>query len=218
MTRILAAHGTRDAVGQATVRAIADAVEARVGPVRLAWLDHLEPTLPDVMADLPETDGPACIVPLLLSEGFHIHTDIPEVLTGLDGAAVRVTPPLGSDPRIVDALADRLAEAGWRGEPVVLAATGSARASWHRLAGEVAAGLGDRLGVPVDLGVLSGPGIPVSEQLSRTRENVSIAAYLLAEGHFHRRLVQSGAAVVAAPIGAHPALVDLLVSRFSDSC
>lgn len=218
MTRIIAAHGTRDAVGQATVRAIVEAVEARVGPVRLAWLDHLEPTLPNVLADALGTGTRACLLPLLLSEGFHLRTDIPEVLNGIDDSAVTLTPPLGADPRIVEALAGRLAEAGWAGEPVVLGATGSARESWHRLARETAAGLQERLGVRVDPGVLSGPGIPVSEQLRRSRGNVSVAAYLLAEGHFHRKLAHSGARIVAAPIGAHPALIDLLVSRFSESC
>ena len=223
MTRILVAHGTRDPEGQATVRAIRDAVASRVGPVRLAWLDVLTPTLPQLLAEIAggPGDGPrrVVVVPMLLSEGFHISADIPEAVAALtESCDIRVAPPLGHDPRIIAALADRLAEAGRQGGPVVLGATGSARDSWRELADRIATGLGERLGTQVTLGVLSGPGIPVSEQLSRSRGNVSVSAYLLAHGHFHRKLARSGAAVVAGPIGAHPALVDLLVSRFSDSC
>ena len=47
---------------------------------------------------------------------------------------------------------------------------------------------------------------------------VAVASYLVAEGFFARTLrakaQEAGVNAVSAPIGAHPALVDLIVSRY----
>ena len=45
---------------------------------------------------------------------------------------------------------------------------------------------------------------------------VGVATYLLAEGRFHRALHSTGADVVAAPIGDHPAVTDLVVHRYRE--
>ncbi|WP_432557557.1 sirohydrochlorin chelatase [Granulicoccus sp. GXG6511] len=218
--RILAAHGTENAAGQAMIRSVAAAVSTRVGPVRIAWLDLLEPTLAQVLAEVEDHEQ-VVIAPLLLSEGYHDRADIPAVVAAAAPHAV-VTPVLGDDPRLVKALAGRLIKAGWEGEPVVLGATGSSRDSWHELVGRVAAALGERLETEVEVGVLSGPGRTVADSLDRLRRcpqgredrRVAVSAYLLADGFFHTRLAAVGADLTTAPIGAHPALVNLLVDRF----
>jgi sirohydrochlorin ferrochelatase len=46
------------------------------------------------------------------------------------------------------------------------------------------------------------------------RRRVFIASYLLAPGLFHDRLRECGATGVSAPLGVHPAVVDVLASRF----
>ncbi|MDQ1686146.1 MAG: hypothetical protein QOC82_2883, partial [Frankiaceae bacterium] len=38
--------------------------------------------------------------------------------------------------------------------------------------------------------------------------------YLLAPGVFHDAAVASGAAIVSAPLGAHPALAELVLARY----
>ena len=43
-----------------------------------------------------------------------------------------------------------------------------------------------------------------------------MATYLLAEGRFHRALHSTGADVVAAPIGDHPALAELVALRYRE--
>jgi sirohydrochlorin ferrochelatase len=51
---------------------------------------------------------------------------------------------------------------------------------------------------------------------------VAIAPYLLAPGHFADRLAVAGADLVAEPLGAAPALVELVLDRASsllvDAC
>ena len=42
------------------------------------------------------------------------------------------------------------------------------------------------------------------------KPRVAVASWLLAPGLFHSRLVSAGADVVAAPLGAHPEVVDRL--------
>ncbi|BDH56618.1 hypothetical protein MTP03_15570 [Tsukamurella sp. PLM1] len=59
------------------------------------------------------------------------------------------------------------------------------------------------------------PGVP--EVVSRVRSDgarsVAVASYLLAEGLFQQRLRESGADVVAEPLGLHPSVVRLACSR-----
>jgi sirohydrochlorin ferrochelatase len=44
-------------------------------------------------------------------------------------------------------------------------------------------------------------------------DRVTIAPYLLTPGHFADRLAAAGADLVAEPLGAHPAVVDLVLDR-----
>ena len=45
---------------------------------------------------------------------------------------------------------------------------------------------------------------------------MGVATYLLAEGRFHRALHSTGADVVAAPIGDHPAVAELVAHRYRE--
>lgn len=214
--RVIAAHGTSDPVGQATVNALAAAVAERVGPLRLAWLDVLTPDLRDVLGAIALDGGRAVVVPALLSAGYHGRADIPAVVEEV-APDTQVTPVLGDDPRLVRALADRLVEAGWSGEHIVLGATGSARPEWHVLRDRIAAALADELGVPVVAGVAAGPGVRVADAIADLRaqgHRVAVSAYLIAEGYFWDRVAAAGGDLTARPLGVHPALVDLLANRF----
>jgi sirohydrochlorin ferrochelatase len=200
---VLAAHGSTDPRFAAVVDAVAEQVRAlRHGlDVAVGYLEHGPPSLPDVVE-------PGCVVvPLLLSSGFHVRTDIPEQAPGVTVAAA-----VGPDPALTDALADRLREAGWDGSgPLVLAAAGS---SDERALDDVrrAAGLlGDRLGVEVGVGLVSA-GEPRLADLSPT----AVASYLIAPGAFHDAVRAGGAPVIAKPIGAHPAVAGIVLRRYDD--
>lgn len=224
-TLLAVAHGSKNPRATATITALAAQVE-RLAPVldiQVAFVQDAEPSLPDAL----DAAGPdVVIVPLLLSTGYHLTTDIAGAATAVDTAitaagrlAPRVAGPLGPDPLLVTALAGRLAEAGVpSGTPVVLAAAGSAD---PRAAAEVQAQAGllaAELGVPVTAGYAAAGEPTVSDAVAGLRgttgKPVAVAAYLLAPGQFHDRLAGSGADWVTAPLGAHPAVAALVVDRY----
>ncbi|MFI6297419.1 sirohydrochlorin chelatase [Nonomuraea sp. NPDC050790] len=213
MTLVLAAHGTRDARGEAVLRDVAAAVRARRPRrrVELAYLEISRPLLADVLPGLP---GPVTIVPLLLAGGYHVHVDLPEVVSRTRPNA-HVARPLGPHPLLSRALARRLAEAGLRaGDAVVLAAAGSSDPA--ALAGVRAQArlLSVRLGRPVTAAFAASGTPALPRQWDR---RTALASYLLAPGFFHTRLQNAGAALVSAPIGADPGLAALIWRRHDDA-
>jgi sirohydrochlorin ferrochelatase len=218
-TLLIAAHGTKSRAGSATTAALAAAV-AVARPdvdVSLCFLDVARPSLADALG---VHSGPITVVPLLLSSGFHVLTDIPAVVAG--HPEVRVARHLGPDPLVIEAVLDRLAAA--RG-PAAVATTllVGAGSSNPAAAGELrtaASRLAERLGRPVSLVTL---GEDVRAALGAAPAPVEVATYLLAEGQFVDTLCAAAAAApgpvtVSDPIGAHPALVALVLARYDEAC
>ena len=176
-------------------------------PVALCFLDVAEPSLSAALDELGNV--PVVLVPLLLSAGYHVETDIPAVVAGRPN--VRVTRHLGPDPVIIDLVAQRLLEAGGAQGPVLLAAIASSRSSARAEVDLAAERLSSRLRRPVSVLAL-GSGTDVPDPVP------SIATYLLAEGGFLDGLRERVAArcVVAAPIGVHPDLVRLVWERLDE--
>ncbi|GAB3158490.1 hypothetical protein GCM10027059_03330 [Myceligenerans halotolerans] len=168
-------HGTDDDAGRAAVRALLDGVRAaRPGlDVREAFVDVQTPEVGEVLAGAVTDAGAAVVVPLLLSTGYHVRHDIAQAVATRGDAAVAAE-PLGPDLRLVDLLADRLAEiddgAGLRTDDVVvLAAAGSSVPAAAVAVEEVAAGLAGRLGRPVtpSYGAGAEPRVPAAVAAAR---------------------------------------------------
>lgn len=214
MTLVLVAHGTRHPAGAQTISDLAALVAARLPvEVRVAYADV---RAPDVTAVLSEVDGPAVVVPAFLSSGYHVRVDVPAQVARSGREAV-VTPAFGPAPDLVYAAYSRLMTAGWRrGDEVVLAAAGSsdprALADVEHAAGILSGLVGTRVRIGY---ATAAPRI--DEVVARARGRVAVASWLLAPGLFHRAAATSGAAVVADPIGAHPAVADLVVGRYRDA-
>ncbi|HST64880.1 MAG TPA: CbiX/SirB N-terminal domain-containing protein [Mycobacteriales bacterium] len=114
---------------------------------------------------------------------------------------------------------------GVGGDVVVLAAAGSSdadavasvRVQAELLAAELAAGGGAPVRVTVGFGSAAAPTVAEAVATARAdgADRVVIAPYLLAPGHFADRLADAGADLVAAPLGAHPAVVELILQRAS---
>lgn len=225
------AHGTRNPAGVHSVLQVLDALRTR-GPdqeIAPAWIELVEPDVRTALTAIPPHRRVA-LVPLLLASGYHDRVDLPAAIAaarpGTPHAAV-----LGPDPLLAIALADRLAEAGSRpGDAVVLAAAGSsdpdAVASVRTQAGLLAAELARRdpgtpavtgtvVPVTVGFGSAAGPTVPAAVAAARAAgaNRVAVAPYLLAPGFFADRLADAGADLVAAPLGAHPAVLDLILRR-----
>lgn len=216
---IACSHGTSSAEGQAAVNRLRDEMRA-LRPeldIREAYVDVQQPDLPEVVAALPE--GPAVIVPLLLSVGYHVKVDIAEAVQSRPGTYAAA--PLGPDPRLAELLQQRLAEA--RVDPddaVVLAAAGSSDAcagvDVEELAGQLAA---VRPGpIVVGYGASARPSVP--EAVAHAQEGAAspaIASYLLAPGYFHDQLAKAGASVVSAPLLPSRTVAEIALARYDDA-
>jgi sirohydrochlorin ferrochelatase len=211
------AHGSRDPAARASVDALVSRVAGLAGgaTVRAAFVAHESPALATALAR-ERGRHRVTVVPLLLSPGYHLSTDVGRAARA---AGVAVAGPLGPDPALARALAARLAEAGVPARaPVVLAAAGS---SDPRAAGQIrqqARLLAAHRGAPVLAGFASAARPTVAEAVAalaaRTARPVAIASYLIAPGAFHGRLRESGARWVSAPLGDHPAVATLVITRF----
>jgi sirohydrochlorin ferrochelatase len=201
---------------------IVDAVRTAAAPVevRAAFVELAEPDARTALAGI-SVDRRAVLVPLLLSSGYHDRVDLPAAIAAARPGTVRA-PVLGPDPLLAVALVDRLHEAGHRpGDAVVLAAAGSSDPAAVEAVRTQAALLAAELGTEVRVGFGSAaePTVPAAVAGARTAGagRVTIAPYLLAPGHFADRLAHAGADLVAAPLGAHPAVVDLVLRRASST-
>ena len=87
------AHGTRDPAGPEVIADLLDDVRRRLPDVDVitSWVELGAPGLHEVMAGMGR---PAVVVPLLLSTGYHVTTDVPAA-AALSGSPVHVAAPLG---------------------------------------------------------------------------------------------------------------------------
>ena len=209
---VTVAHGTRRAGGNEIARQITRGAGVALGVgSTAAYVELSEPLLTDVVAGLA---GAAVVVPLLLSTGYHVRTDLPRACAG---GPVVLGRPLGPDPLLAEAQVARLVAAGIEpGRPLVLVATGSSdplawrdlRAASHLLA--------DSWGVKVRTATLGGLGPRPEEVLT---PDDAVSPYLLSPGLFSRRLAEQCEALsvpCADVIGPHPLVVDLVVERYRD--
>lgn len=210
---VLVAHGTRNVDGNQVSRAVAEAASRRLGlPAMASFVELSEPLFSEVMED---ADRPVIVVPMLLSTGFHVRSDLPEAIAR---ATVPVTlgRTLGPDPLLAQAQVDRLLEAGAeRGQRVVLVAAGSSdEAARCDQMGAVSL-LARAWDGPVELATLSGHGTRPDEIV---RPGDAVSPYLLSPGHFADRIGRLDVpdTVVAEAIGPHPLVVDLVVQRVEE--
>ncbi|MGH3612126.1 MAG: sirohydrochlorin chelatase [Pseudonocardia sp.] len=215
---LLVAHGSREAAGSVVIERVA-ALAARALPgVRVAacYADVRGPTPADALAELP---GPCVAVPMFLAAGYHVRVDVPAQVHAAGRGDVVLADAFGPDPMLVAAAAERLVAAGCgNGDAVVLAVAGSSD-PYAQADGAVAARrLGRVLGRPVTAATIAADGPRVADAVAGLRaagaRRVAVASWLLAPGLFQQRLDVCGADVVAAPLAAHPAVVELAVARY----
>ena len=219
---VLLAHGSRrpgpSSVLSRTaerVSTILPGVEVRTGYV------ELQP--PDPATALEGLVDPV-VLPFFLARGYHVVHDVPAAVERHGSGTV--TGHLGVEEHLVEAVAQRLHEAsaplgGLAGlDHIVLGAAGSRQAVALEEVETITRLLEARLGREVTPAYLSAARPSVRDAVSTARargaRRVGVATYLLAEGRFHRALHSTGADVVAAPIGDHPALAELVALRYRE--
>jgi sirohydrochlorin cobaltochelatase len=110
---VLFAHGARAASWAAPFERLRDLSAARLPDcvVRLAFLELMEPRLPETVAQLvAEGVTDVTIVPVFLGQGGHLLRDLPLLAEGLrvahPGLKLTVAGAVGEDPGVLAAMTD----------------------------------------------------------------------------------------------------------------
>src|SRR5699024_3390413 len=111
MSTVLLAHGSPDRRHAETLDRLRARVSVRIGPTRLAFLEHDLPRPEALAGDLAGRVG---LVPLLATPAHHARVDLPGAVARLatGGADVRRSRPLGGHRLLLGAVAERLLGAG----------------------------------------------------------------------------------------------------------
>lgn len=225
-------HGTRSREGRDVIRALQRMLAERApGAVREAFVDVQSPDVAAVVAThaplnaqrtRDEEPVQAVVVPLLLSLGYHVKDDIGGAVAG---RAATAAAPLGPDPRLAEVMAQRLEEAGLGADDaVVMAGSGTRDAEGVAQVEEMGRLLAERLGREVSVGFAYAATPTVRDAVAAVRERqargelsgsrVAVASYVLAPGHFHDLVAAAGADVLAAPLGAHELVAEIVLERY----
>jgi len=222
---ILTAHGSADPRSSATTHAVADEIR-RQRPdtdVLVAFCENSEPNLGDVLAGL--RGRPAVVTPLLLASAYHARVDIPAMVAE-SGAEVVQADTLGEDPRLVDVLAQRLAQCGVESQHtdtgVLVVAVGSSHTAANAQTATLAAALAQgRRWVGTEVVFATGPQPSVAEGIASLRRagagRIVLAPWFIAPGRITDRVaaIAAGAGVeMADPLGAHHLVAATVLDRF----
>lgn len=110
---VLFAHGARAASWAAPFERLRDLTAARLPDcaVRLAFLELMEPRLPEAVASLVAAGmEDVTVVPVFLGQGGHLLRDLPLLAEGLraahPGLQLSIAGAVGEDPGVLAAMTD----------------------------------------------------------------------------------------------------------------
>lgn len=235
MTPLVAvAHGSRDPRSAAQVAALVDVVRALRPSLdtRVSFLDLSAPRLTDVLAGIR---GEAVVVPLLLGRAYHAKVDVPaivhEACQRSPRLQVTVSEALGPDPLLEAAALRRLTAVGVRFDDpsvgVVLAGAGSS----DKRANASVAAMAQRwstqtrwAGAVAAFAAAVQPDVPAAVARLRARgaERIAVASWFLAPGLLPDRIYTAARAaapdaLLADPLGADPAVAELVLQRYDEA-
>ena len=219
---VLLAHGSRRPGPSSVLSRTAERVGTILPGVEVRT-GYVELQSPDPATTLEGLVDPV-VLPFFLARGYHVVHDVPAAVERHGSGTV--TGHLGVEEHLVEAVTQRLQEAsaplgGLPGlDHIVLGAAGSRQTAALEEVEAITHLLEARLGRKVTPAYLSAARPSVRDAVSSARaqgaRRVGVATYLLAEGRFHRTLHSTGADVVAAPIGDHPAVAELVALRYRE--
>ncbi|MGW6704204.1 sirohydrochlorin chelatase [Streptomyces sp. NPDC054956] len=220
-TLVAVAHGSRDPRAVRTVEALLERVR-ELRPRLDVRLGHIELNHPLLDDTLERAAGSAVLVPLLLGRGTHVKRDLPASAARAGHLRTRIAAPLGPHPLLVEALYERLLEAGWSaGSAVVLACAGSRDPQSAADTRATAALLGERLGGVVVVPAYASAAAPTVPDavraLAARGHRVAVASYFTAPGRFAGQSAAAAPGPAAEPLGDHPALARLVLQRYDEA-
>lgn len=109
---VLFAHGARDPRWAQPFQKLQQRAQAQLpdAEVVLAFLELMEPRLPEVVAKLVTAGvGQVSVVPVFLGQGGHVLRDLPpmidELRTAYPALQISVSDAVGESPAVLDAIA-----------------------------------------------------------------------------------------------------------------
>ncbi|SOB75743.1 sirohydrochlorin cobaltochelatase [Marinobacter sp. LV10R510-11A] len=110
---ILLAHGSSDKRWCDTFEALAEPTLKAVSNSRIAYMELAEPSLNAVVHEgVAAGTHDFTIVPLFLAAGRHLRKDVPAMIEALEkatGASIKLSPPIGENPLLGQAIKDVVA-------------------------------------------------------------------------------------------------------------
>jgi sirohydrochlorin cobaltochelatase len=112
---VLFAHGSRDREWARPFEQLAAGVSKQVdGPVRLAYLELMRPSLDEAIAAIVREGVERIrVVPVFLGAGGHVKDDLPKLVADARakhaGIAIELEAPIGEQPAVLDAIAASIA-------------------------------------------------------------------------------------------------------------
>lgn len=113
---ILFAHGSRDREWARPFQQLALALSEKVdGPVRLAFLELMQPSLEEAITLLvADGVGSIRVVPVFLGPGGHVKDDLPQLVARARkqhrDVAISLDAPIGEQEAVIEAIAQAIAE------------------------------------------------------------------------------------------------------------
>ncbi|CAM3773849.1 sirohydrochlorin chelatase [Nocardiopsis rhodophaea] len=230
---VAVAHGSQDERSSHAVEQIFARVR-RLRPdldVRVAYLDHVAPSAEEaITAVAAEGAGEVVVLPALLTAAYHSKIDLPAVLERVRESCpwlhIHYADTLGPHPLLLDAVEQRLAEAGAVAAPdtsLVLASAGSSDAAANRVIEQMASDLAARgpwreVTPAYASAAAPTPGEAVARLQASGATKIAVSGYLLAPGFFSDRVADqsfaNGATIVSPALGDAPQLAQVILNRY----
>jgi len=221
-TLIAWSQGTSTDAGRETIRALVAQLGTLLPGVRIeeAFAVLHEPSLATAVA-AAVAEGPAVVVPLMLSTGVQTRADIASAVGAHPGLAF-AAPALGPHDLLALVLESRLLELGIDGDDaVVLAADGECNPDAALDVERMASRLALCLHAPVSAGFTSGNERTIGDEIAYARaagaRRVVVARYVLAPGNVAEVLAVAGADAVTAPLAPDLRVAALAAQRYRDA-
>jgi sirohydrochlorin cobaltochelatase len=111
---VLFAHGSRDPQWARPFEQLAATLRAKVrGPVQLAYLELMRPSLDEAIVALAAVADRIRVVPMFFGQGGHVKQDLPALIAGARERHPRITieleAPIGEQPAVIAAIAAAIA-------------------------------------------------------------------------------------------------------------
>jgi sirohydrochlorin ferrochelatase len=200
--------------------------------IHVAFLDHCSPTGLQVVNKLVKRGVTEVVfVPLLLSDAFHAHVEVPALIAQVQSAfpelQVIASRPIGPEAQLLSVVDRRLREE-LRARQVseldglVFAAAGSSDLRSNAIVARRARQWATHHKLPCVTAFATGAG-PTTAEAVRTlraqgRRHIAVGSWFLAPGTLWARqselAFEAGAVAVSAPLGAQPEIAETALTRY----